>query len=264
MGGLIFLASILIIGLLYIPAQPGNIPILWMTFGFAAIGFIDDYLKVVLKRSDGLIAWQKLILEFVVTGGFLFYLVKVAGVSMDLLVPFGFGARIQIGWLSIPFAFIVILATVNGVNFTDGLDGLASTVTIVVALFFTIASIVGNGGITPITLAVFGSLLGFLMFNAYPAKIFMGDTGSLALGGFVAGAAYTMQMPLYIPVAGFIYAFELVSVVMQVSYFKLTHGKRIFKMTPIHHHFELCGWSEVRIVAVFSAITALLSLLALR
>jgi phospho-N-acetylmuramoyl-pentapeptide-transferase len=264
MGGIGILAGILAVSLIYVWKNPACGPMLILIFGFGLIGFFDDFLKVVLHRSDGLIAWQKLILEFVVTGGFLFYLVKVAGVSMDLLVPFGFGARIQIGWLSIPFAFIVILATVNGVNFTDGLDGLASTVTIVVALFFTIASIVGNGGITPITLAVFGSLLGFLMFNAYPAKIFMGDTGSLALGGFVAGAAYTMQMPLYIPVAGFIYAFELVSVVMQVSYFKLTHGKRIFKMTPIHHHFELCGWSEVRIVAVFSAITALLSLLALR
>jgi phospho-N-acetylmuramoyl-pentapeptide-transferase len=215
----------------------------------------------VLHRSDGLIAWQKLILEFVVTGGFLVYLVKVAGVSVEMILPFTNGKTISLGWFAIPFAFIVILATVNGVNFTDGVDGLASTVTIVTALFFTIVSMKTNGGITSITFAVVGALMGFLLFNAYPAKIFMGDTGSLALGGFVAGAAYMMRMPLFIPIVGFIYAFELLSVAMQVSYFKLTHGKRIFKMTPIHHHFELCGWSEVRIVAVFSILTALLSFL---
>nr|WP_027870204.1 phospho-N-acetylmuramoyl-pentapeptide-transferase [[Eubacterium] cellulosolvens] len=261
MGGLAILAGLLAVSLVYVWKNPAIAPILILIFGFGLIGFFDDFLKVVLHRSDGLIAWQKLILEFIVTGGFLFYLVKVAGVSMEMLVPFNTGASINLGWLAIPFAFIVILATVNGVNFTDGVDGLASTVTIVVALFFTIVSMKMNGEITPVTFAVAGALMAFLLFNAYPAKIFMGDTGSLALGGFVAGAAYMMKMPLYIPIVGFIYAFELLSVAMQVSYFKLTHGKRIFKMTPIHHHFELCGWSEVRIVAVFSVLTALLSFL---
>lgn len=261
MGGLAILAGILVVSLIYVWKNPAIGPMLILIFGFGVIGFLDDFLKVVLHRSDGLIAWQKLILEFVVTGGFLVYLVKVAGVSIDMILPFTNGKTISLGWFAIPFAFIVILATVNGVNFTDGVDGLASTVTIVTALFFTIVSMKTNGGITSITFAVVGALMGFLLFNAYPAKIFMGDTGSLALGGFVAGAAYMMRMPLFIPIVGFIYAFELLSVAMQVSYFKLTHGKRIFKMTPIHHHFELCGWSEVRIVAVFSILTALLSFL---
>ena len=172
---------------------------------------------------------------------------------------------IRLGWLGIPFAFLVILATVNGVNFTDGLDGLASSVTVVVAIFFfCMARISGAGAdLSVMALAVAGSLLGFLLFNAYPAKVFMGDTGSLALGGFVAGCAYVLQMPLYIPIIGFIYTAELLSVVIQVSYFKATHGKRIFKMTPIHHHFELCGWSETRIVTVFTAITVLLCMAAL-
>ncbi len=153
--------------------------------------------------------------------------------------------------------------TVNGVNFTDGLDGLASSVTVMVAVFFTVAAAGSGIGITPITCAVVGSLLGFLVFNVFPAKVFMGDTGSLALGGFVAGTAYMLQMPLFLPIVGFIYVAEIVSVVMQVTYFKATHGRRIFKMTPIHHHFELCGWSETRIVAVFSIITAMMCLIAL-
>ncbi|MGN0363827.1 MAG: phospho-N-acetylmuramoyl-pentapeptide-transferase [Bilifractor sp.] len=264
MGGIAILIGILVVGLLYFRSNPAIVPVLVLTLGFGLVGFLDDFLKVVLHRSDGLIAWQKLILEFIVTAIFLYLMVHVYGVSMSMLVPFNTSASVSLGVFSIPFAFIVILATVNGVNFTDGLDGLASTVTIVVALFFSVSSTLLSGGITPITYAVVGALMGFLLFNAYPAKIFMGDTGSLALGGFVAGSAYMMKMPLYIPIVGFIYAFELVSVVLQVSYFKLTHGKRIFRMTPIHHHFELCGWSETRIVATFSIITALLCLLAMK
>ena len=151
----------------------------------------------------------------------------------------------------------------NGCNFTDGLDGLASSVTAFVAAFFTVASIIKEGGITPITCAMAGALMGFLVFNVYPAKVFMGDTGSLALGGFVAGAAYMMQMPLFILIVGLIYLVEVASVMIQVSYFKKTGGKRIFKMAPIHHHFELCGWSETRVVAVFSIVTVLLCLTAL-
>ena len=178
-------------------------------------------------------------------------------------MPFSHGYYWNIGILAIPMLFIVVLATVNGVNFTDGLDGLSSSVTVLVATFFSVVAIGTNSGIHPITCAVAGGLLGFLLFNVYPASVFMGDTGSLALGGFVAGTAYMMQMPLFIPIVGFIYAVELLSVVIQVSYFKATHGKRIFKMAPIHHHFELCGWSETRVVAVFSIITALLCLAAL-
>lgn len=148
-------------------------------------------------------------------------------------------------------------------NFTDGLDGLASSVTVLVATFFTVVAVGTKSGIEPITCAVAGALLGFLLFNVYPAKVFMGDTGSLALGGFVAATAYMLQMPLFIPIVGFIYMIEVISVMLQVSYFKATHGKRIFRMAPIHHHFELGGWSETRVVAVFSVVTALLALVAL-
>lgn len=156
-----------------------------------------------------------------------------------------------------------MIGTVNGVNFTDGLDGLASSVTIIVATFFSVVAIGTNSGIEPITCAVVGALMGFLLFNVYPAKIFMGDTGSLALGGFVAGTAYMLQMPLFILIVGLVYVVEVLSVIIQVTYFKATHGKRFFKMAPIHHHFELCGWSETRVVAVFSVITAILCLIAL-
>ena len=263
MGGLIFLASILIIGLLYIPAQPGNIPILWMTFGFAAIGFIDDYLKVVLKRSDGLIAWQKLILQFIVTLVFALYLTKVAHISLDMMVPFTNGKFLHIGILAIPLLFFAVLGTVNSTNFTDGLDGLASSVTIVVVLFFALASIAHFKMVDPLSFGMIGGLMGFLYYNSFPAKIFMGDTGSLALGGYVVAKAYMSQMPLFILIVGLIYLIEVVSVIIQVGYFKKTGGKRFFKMAPIHHHFELCGWSETRIVTVFTIITALLSALAL-
>lgn len=165
--------------------------------------------------------------------------------------------------MAIPVLFIAVIGTVNGVNFTDGLDGLASSVTIMVATFFSVIAIGTKSGIEPITCAVVGALMGFLLFNVYPAQIFMGDTGSLALGGFVAGTAYMLQIPLFLIIVGLIYVVEVLSVMIQVSYFKATHGKRFFKMAPIHHHFELCGWSETRIVAVFSIITAILCLIAL-
>jgi phospho-N-acetylmuramoyl-pentapeptide-transferase len=263
MGGIAIILGILIPGLIYLPGHPSILPVLILSVGFGLIGFLDDFLKVVLRRSDGLFPKQKLALQFLVTAVFLAVLTKVTGVSLELRIPFSRNFIHMGWWFSIVFAFIVILATVNGVNFTDGLDGLASSVSAVVALFFTMASGILGGQVEPVTLAVFGSLLGFLLWNSYPAKIFMGDTGSLALGGFVAAAAYVLQIPLYIPIVGFIYAFELVSVVLQVSYFKATHGKRIFKMTPIHHHFELCGWSETRIVATFTITTALLCLFGL-
>ena len=263
MGGIIFLIAITVTSLIYLREYPKVLPVLFLTLGFGLIGFLDDYLKVVLRRSDGLLPWQKLIGEFLVTGIFAFYLVHYTDVELTLLVPFSGGYYWDIGILSIPLLFITVLATVNGVNFTDGLDGLSSSVTVLVATFFTVVAVGTESGIHPITCAVVGGLLGFLLFNVYPASVFMGDTGSLALGGFVAGTAYMMQMPLFILVVGFIYAAELLSVVLQVSYFKLTHGKRIFKMAPIHHHFELCGWSETRVVAVFSIVTALLCLIAL-
>ena len=266
MGGLVFLTAVVITSLLYIRDYPRIIPVLFMTVGFGVIGFLDDYIKIVMKRSEGLNPVQKLIGQFIITGIFVYYLVCSGEVGTSMLVPFtgGFehGLYLNLGFLFIPFVFFVVLGTDNGVNFTDGLDGLCTSVTILVATFLTIISIGENSGISPITGAVVGSLLGFLLFNVYPAKVFMGDTGSLALGGFVASSAFMMQMPLFIPIIGLIYLVEVLSVIMQVSYFKATHGKRIFRMAPIHHHFELGGWSETRVVAVFSIVTALLCLVA--
>ncbi len=261
MGGVMILAAITITSLIYVREYPKIIPILFVTLGFGMIGFLDDYLKVVLKRSDGLFPMQKMALQIVITGIFAFYIVKIAKIPLTMLVPFSGGKYWDIGWLAIPVLFFAVIGTVNGVNFTDGLDGLASSVTVLVATFFTVVAIGTKSGIEPITCAVVGALLGFLLFNVYPASVFMGDTGSLALGGFVASTAYMLQMPLFIILVGAIYLMEVLSVMIQVTYFKATGGKRIFKMAPIHHHFELCGWSETRVVAVFSIITAILCLI---
>ena len=263
MGGIIILIAVIVTSLFYVRDYPRIIPILFLTVAFGLIGFLDDYLKVVLKRSDGLLPMQKMALQIVVTAIFAFYLVQVAEVPLTMLVPFSGGYYWNIGWLAVPVLFVAVIGTVNGTNFTDGLDGLASSVTVLVATFFTVVAIGTESGVEPITCAVVGALLGFLLFNVYPASVFMGDTGSLALGGFVAGTAYMLQMPLFIIIVGFIYLVEVASVIIQVTYFKKTGGKRIFKMAPIHHHFELCGWSETRVVAVFSVITALLCLIAL-
>ena len=263
MGGVIFLIATAVTSLFYVGDYPKIIPVLFLTLGFGIIGFLDDYLKVVLKRSDGLLPWQKFSLQVVLTAIFVFYIVKYTDISLTMRIPFWSGHFLNLGWLAIPVLFFAVIGTVNGVNFTDGLDGLASSVTLIVAVFFSVVSIGMKSGIKPITCAVVGSLMGFLLFNVYPAKVFMGDTGSLALGGFVAGTAYVMQMPLFILLVGLIYLIEVLSVMIQVTYFKATHGKRIFKMAPIHHHFELCGWSETRVVAVFSVITAVMCMIAL-
>ena len=263
MGGVMILASIVITSLFYVKDYPKIIPILFVTLGFGLIGFLDDYLKVVMKRSDGLYPKQKFALQIVVTAVFAYYLVNVTNTPLTLLIPFSGGKYWNIGWLAIPLLFVAVIGTVNGVNFTDGLDGLASSVTVLVATFFTVVAVGTKSGIEPVTCAVVGALMGFLLFNVYPASVFMGDTGSLALGGFVASTAYMLQMPIFIIIVGLIYLVEVASVMIQVTYFKKTGGKRIFKMAPIHHHFELCGWSETRIVAVFSIITAILCLIAL-
>ena len=281
MGGLIILTSIIITSVFYIPSYPRIIPVLFMTVGFGIIGFLDDYIKIIMKRSEGLNPIQKLIGQFIITGIFAWYLLHSGEVGIDMLIPFtgGFenGKFLSLGILFVPALFFITLGTDNGVNFTDGLDGLCTSVTILVATFLTIVAIGENMGISPITGAVVGSLLGFLLFNVYPAKVFMGDTGSLALGGYVAAIAfvlkmpifivivafiYLMRLPLFIPIIGLIYLVEVLSVIIQVTYFKKTGGKRIFKMAPIHHHFELCGWSETRVVAVFSIVTALLCMIA--
>ncbi len=258
MGGLMILIAVLLVGAFFAGEYTNCIPVMILMFGFGVIGFLDDYLKVVLKRSDGLIAWQKLLLQIAFTTVFLVYVNIYTDVDFSLLLPFSNGVYLNLGYLAYPLAYFAIIGTVNGVNFTDGVDGLATTITIIVAGFFAIASLMLGGGIEPIIAATIGALLGFLYFNAYPASVFMGDTGSLALGGFVAACAYMLQMPLFILIVGFIYLIEVISVILQVGYFKLTHGKRIFRMAPIHHHFELGGWSETKVVARFAILTALL------
>ena len=262
MGGLVILSSIIITSLLYLKDYPKIIPVLFVTAGFGVIGFLDDYIKIVMKRSEGLNPGQKLAGQIIITGIFAYYIITSDEIGTQMLIPFTGQYLVMPVWLFVPALFFIVLGTDNGVNFTDGLDGLCTSVTILVATFFTIVAIGENSGICPITGAVVGSLLGFLLFNVYPARVFMGDTGSLALGGFVASSAFMMQMPLFIAVVGLIYLVEVLSVIIQVTYFKKTGGKRIFKMAPIHHHFELCGWSETRVVAVFSIITAILCLVA--
>ncbi|MCC8067474.1 MAG: phospho-N-acetylmuramoyl-pentapeptide-transferase [Clostridiales bacterium] len=272
MGGLMMLIAVTVTALIYIGFYHYSriIPLLFLMLGFGLIGFLDDYLKVVLHRSDGLYPKQKMLGQIIVTTIFVVYIWKMDRSCLDLIIPFtggktltadSFGGAFR--YLSIPLAYFVIIGTVNGVNFTDGLDGLASSVTLMVAIFFTAVSMTLGGEIEPMTAAVAGALLGFLLFNVYPAKVFMGDTGSLALGGFVAGSAYLLRMPVFILIVGLIYLVEVLSVIIQVTYFKATGGKRFFKMAPIHHHFELCGWSETRIVTVFTIVTAFLCLLAL-
>ena len=263
MGGILILISITITSVFFVKDYPKIIPVLFLTLGFGLIGFLDDYIKVVLRRSLGLRVWQKFLLQIIVTGVFTFYLLHYTDVSLVMKVPFVSELYLDFGWMNIPILFFIVIGTVNGTNFTDGLDGLASSVTVLVATFFSVVAIGTGSGIEPVTCAVVGALLGFLLFNVHPASVFMGDTGSLALGGFVAAAAYMMQMPLFIVIVGFIYMVEVLSDIIQVTYFKMTGGKRIFKMAPIHHHFELCGWSETRVVAVFSIVTALLCLVAL-
>lgn len=262
MGGILIMIAVVVTSIFYVKDFPKIIPILFLTLGFGLIGFVDDYIKVVLKRSLGLRAWQKMAGQLIMAGIFAFYLTNYTDVSLAMKIPFLQNQYVDFGIFNIPVLLFIVLGTANGTNFTDGLDGLASSVTVIVATFFTVVAIGTGSGIEPITCAVVGALLGFLLFNVYPASVFMGDTGSLALGGFVAATAYMLQMPLFIPIVGFIYLAEVLSDIIQVSYFKMTGGKRIFKMAPIHHHFELCGWSETRVVAVFSIVTALLCLVA--
>ena len=262
MGGILILLGVTITSMLYVKDYPQIRPVLLLTLGFGMIGFLDDYIKVVLRRSMGLRAWQKMLLQIIVTGVFARYLSE-SGISPVMRIPFVKGVYVDFGWLDLPLLFVAVIGTVNGTNFTDGLDGLAGSVTVMVATFFTVAAVGLGVEIAPITCAVTGALLGFLLFNVHPASIFMGDTGSLALGGFVAACAYLLQMPLFLPVIGLIYLAEVLSVMIQVAYFKVSGGRRIFKMAPIHHHFELCGWKETKIVAVFTIVTAILCLLAL-
>lgn len=263
MGGFLILVSMTITSVLYAEEYPQIVPIVFVTLGFGLIGFLDDYLKIVFRSSEGLRAWQKLILQFAVTFFFAYYMVHISGISLAMRIPFWPGYYVDFGKWNVPILFVVVIGTANGTNFTDGIDGLAGSVTVMTSAFFSVVAIGLNAGIHPVTCAVSGALLGFLLFNVHPASVFMGDTGSLALGGFLAASAYIMQMPLFLPIVGAVYVTEVLSVVLQVVYFKCSGGKRIFKMAPLHHHFELCGFTENKIVAVFTCITALLCMIAL-
>ena len=262
MGGVIILLSMVMTSLFFIKDSKEVQLILLVTIGFGIIGFLDDYIKVVKKRSLGLTAMQKIMGQLIVTVLFAYLLKAYLGLNTEIIIPFTNGAVVDLGILYWPFLIFAVLAVVNAVNLTDGLDGLASSVTVLVATYFAAIAWGINSGAFPVAGAAVGSLLGFLLFNTYPAKVFMGDTGSLALGGFVIATAFVMKMPLFILIVGLIYVIENVSVILQVFYFKKTK-KRLFRMAPIHHHFELGGWPETKVVAVFSIVTAIMCLVGL-
>ena len=253
MGGIFMIGAFAIATLFFV--------VLLITVGYGLVGFLDDYIKVVKKRSLGLRAWQKVVFQLIVTILFAIYLLKMNDFGTEIYVPFTKGFYIDLGWLYVPFLFFVMVGTVNSVNLTDGLDGLASGVTVLVATYFVFIAYAVNKGLIPVCGAAIGALLGFLVFNSYPAKVFMGDTGSLALGGFVASVAILTKMPIMLVIVGFVYVCESLSVMIQVGYFKLTGGKRIFKMAPIHHHFELSGLQGIKVVELFTIATAVLCLL---
>lgn len=235
-----------------------------IALGFGIIGFIDDYIKVVKKRNLGLTALQKFVLQLLLTVVYVIAIYLMGELKTDVFIPFTGIVWTMPIWLYIPFVMFVMVGVVNAVNLTDGLDGLASSVTIVVSLFFlSMAALFNEFGVVYMTAALTGALIGFLAYNKYPAKVFMGDTGSLFLGAAIALAAIDMGLHIYLVIAGFVYFAETLSVIMQTAYFKYTkkkygEGRRIFKMSPLHHHFEMCGWSEKKIVAVFTLTTLVL------
>ena len=269
MGGLMFIAglgvSILVMGWKgMLAGDLSHIYVFLFAAVFGVIGFLDDYEKVKHHQNLGLTALQKFALQLAAAILFLILMRYEGRLSPNLYVPF-FNFSIALSWPPyMVFAAFVIVGCVNAVNITDGLDGLSTSVTIPVALFFVSAATWWSYKQLGIfAAALLGGLLGFLLFNAHPAKVFMGDTGSLFLGGAVAGMAFAFDMPLVLALVGIIYIVETLSDIIQVTYFKLSHGKRIFKMAPIHHHFEMCGWSETKIVTVFTAISTLFCALAL-
>ena len=262
MGGIAILIAILIPALFYMRTCPEIIPILMMTIGFGVIGCIDDFIKVVKKQSDGLSPLQKMALQFVLTSGFLVYYFLVEKKEAIVHIPFTEYCFTMPVWLFCIFVFFVVLGTVNGTNLTDGLDGLVSSVTCVVAIFFMIVTRQAAPGMEPMAGSLLGGLLGFLLFNSHPAKVFMGDTGSLAIGGWLSATCILLYDPFLIIIVGFIYLVEVISDILQVGYFKISHGKRLFRMAPIHHHFELGGMSEIQIDTLFTIITMLLCMVA--
>lgn len=260
MGGVIFLLPMLIILIPYAVKTKELFAVIILAVGFYIVGFIDDYIKVVMHRNLGLRVWQKLLLQFVVMVIFVLFVNALIPDFYNMIIPFS-GKVINLGWFNIPFLFLVALATTNGTNFTDGVDGLCGSVTAVVAAFFAIVTFISFPEFAPASAAILGGLLGYLFYNVYPGKVYMGDGGSLAIGGYVVAISYLTGLTLWIPIVGIIYAVEVISVVMQVGYFKITHGKRIFRMAPIHHHFEKGGWSEARVVNAFTTVTIIACLI---
>lgn len=267
MGGLMFIgASVLavLIMLMLGLTKGGDLRLLFvmlMSIAFGAIGFLDDYIKVVKKRNLGLSAKQKAFLQLLVAVAFLFSMQAAGYIHTELRLPFT-SATLDLGLLYYIFAVIVIVGFVNGANLTDGIDGLAASVTLPITLFFALLAVnMGAEGVGVFAAAVAGALGGFLVFNFHPAKVFMGDTGSLFIGGVVVGLAFVLDWPVLIFMAGIIYLIEALSVMLQVGYFKMTNGKRLFKMAPLHHHFEMCGWNEVKITLTFAAFTVFMCIL---
>lgn len=267
MGGLIFIGASLLSLLFGISGmRQGEFSVLYvllLSLMFGLIGFLDDFFKVKYKRNLGLTAIQKMLLQLAISGLYLYVLYVEGMLTCDLYIPFS-GKTVMVHPLVyIFFAVFVMVGCVNAVNLTDGLDGLATGVTMPVMVFFTVTALAAKSD----TLALFpaallGGLGAFLTYNFHPAKVFMGDTGSLFLGGAVCGLAFALDIPLILILVGFIYILETLSDIIQVTYFKLTHGKRVFKMAPLHHHFELCGWSEEKIFTIFVSITCLMCVLA--
>lgn len=267
MGGLMFIIGIVVAVVVCVPLYYANafdetllmkvrvFGGLGMGLAFGLIGFIDDYIKVVKKRNLGLTVIQKLVLQFLAAAAYLAG-IWLAGGKSTTLIPFV--GEVDFGWGYWVLAAVLIVGIVNAVNFTDGIDGLNASVTFFVSIFvMMIAGVVSLFSISIVAVAVAAGCMGFLVWNFNPAKVFMGDTGSLFLGGMVCALAFGVNMPILLLPLGIIYIAEILSVVLQVSYFKLTHGKRLFKMSPIHHHFEMCGWSEMKICFVFSLVAAI-------
>lgn len=260
MGGLIFFISVAATILIAGPKfSDQKMIILYSFLAFGFIGFLDDMLKIIHKDNLGLKAGQKMILLLAFSVALAVY--GYMKIGTDILIPFAGGFKFNIGIIYIPFIIVYYAAVTNAVNLTDGIDGLATSVTIIVLTFFTIVAFkTGQKDVAVFAIALCGALLGFLKYNAFPAKIFMGDTGSLALGGAIGTIALMLKMELWVVIVGLMYVIETLSVIIQVTSFKMT-GKRVFKMAPIHHHFEQCGWSEVKIVTVFSLSTAVLCII---
>ena len=279
MGGIMFItgiaAAIIVTSIVF--AVKGNLDktfgrcilLFLIALGFGMIGFIDDYIKVVKKRNLGLTAAQKFILQLILAAVYVIVLYLMGALDTAIKIPFTDIEWTMPIWLYIPFVMFVVVGVVNAVNLTDGLDGLASSVTAAVSVFFALASYIAFSeyGVTVFSMAIFGGLLGFLCYNRYPAKVFMGDTGSLFLGASVALMAIDLRIPILLIIVGFVYFMETLSVIMQTAYFKYTkkkygEGRRIFKMSPLHHHFEMCGWKEKKIVGVFTLVTVILCVIA--